>query len=199
MFRKKIPLRRLLASILIILFLGFLCVSQPALDGTALTAVQLCGGILISLAALIRMLSSIYIAGYKNRRLITRGTYSLSRNPLYLCWLCGAAGIGLAVGSLLISLVLAVTIFLIYDKAIRLEEKRLSKFFPQEFNSYACTTPRWFGLSSKVNFQLTHPPHLGRIFQALLEGLSLFLIYPLRFSLTEFQNGDIFPILFYYF
>lgn len=199
MFRTTIPRRRIQASTVIILLLAFLSISQPLAGGSALYAMQLWGGILITIAVLIRILSSIYIAGHKNRRLIIQGPYSLSRNPLYVCWLCGVLGMGLAVGSPIGALILGTVIFLIYDKAIRLEEERLLQRFPAEFSEYMRMTPRWLGISYKITFHLAHPPNFRLIIQTGLEGACLFLIYPLRLYTTYAQNSDLLPVLFHYF
>ena len=192
----QIPLRRLQASVLILVFLAFLGISQPLLSGAALQALEIAGGLAIGLGVSIRLLSSIYIAGHKNIRLITQGPYSLSRNPLYVAWLCGAIGMALAVGSFILAVILGMTTFLIYDKAILIEEKRLLSRFPVAYKDYMNNTPRWLGKSRKPDFHLSHPPHHpGPIIRAFLEGTCLFLIYPLRTLITAVQNDGLLPVL----
>ena len=194
----KIPLRRLQASILALALIVFLSISQSLFGGHILQALQIVGGLIIVLGVLIRILSSVYIAGHKNTRLIIQGPYSISRNPLYVAWLCGAIGIGLAVGSLILAALLGAAIFLIYDKAILIEEKRLSSRFPKEFKDYMDATPRWLGQSRKIDFHLSHSPNLSPLFKAVLEGACLFLIYPLRFLTTSAQNDGLLPLLLHY-
>ena len=196
MITSRIPLRRLQAGLVIILLLGFISISESLLEDRQ--ALPIIGAGFIVFCVLMRGLSSIYIASYKNVHLVTRGPYSLSRNPLYLCWVCGAVGIGLALHSILLAILLGVVIFLIYNKAILLEEERLSRLFPEEFNEYAQRTPRWFGINQSFNFRLANKPSLKHSLKSFFEGASLFLIYPFKFIIKTAQtNGDL-PILLFY-
>ena len=195
----KMPLRRLRATLLIISLFIFLAFSRAILPPTTLSHLQLAGGILIGLSILIRTLSSVYIAGYKNHQLITYGTYSLSRNPLYVGWLGGACGLGLAVGSPILAIVLPSAIFFIYTRAILLEEKRLSAQFPLAWQGYVANTPRWIGKASNSSWQLTSPVKPKLIVRAFGEGASLLLIYPLHKSFMIMQDAAILPVIFYYF
>lgn len=197
MIGSRIPLRRLQASLVIILLLGFVSISESLLSDWQILPVI--GGVLIALCVIIRTLSSIYIASYKNVHLITQGPYSLSRNPLYLCWLLGAIGIGFTLHSILLAAVLGMAIFLIYNKAIALEEERLLRLFPQEFSSYRDRTPRWIGIGRGMSFRLSHRPSPKHTIQSFLEGLSLYLIYPFNFIVKIAQtNGDL-PVILSYF
>lgn len=74
-----------------------------------------------------RVWSSIYIAGRKTSTLVEFGPYSVARNPLYLFSLVGAAGIGLASGSLLILALLTISFGLYYPFVILGEEESLRR------------------------------------------------------------------------
>ena len=54
------------------------------------------GIVLVAVASLGRMWCSLYIAGYKDNRLVKEGPYSLCRNPLYFFSMIGVVGIGCA-------------------------------------------------------------------------------------------------------
>ena len=177
----------------------FLALSAPGPTSALLAQMQLAGVAVIGLSVLIRVLSSVYLAGYKNHQLVTRGPYGLSRNPLYVGWLVGACGLGLAVGSSILAIVLPAVIFSIYTRAILLEEKRLSAQFPRVWQDYAASTPRWLGKSSNSDWRRTDPIKPKLIGCAFLEGSSLLLIYPIDNSLKMMQDASLLPVIFYYF
>jgi protein-S-isoprenylcysteine O-methyltransferase Ste14 len=54
------------------------------------------GMILVGIASLGRMWCSLYIAGYKDDKLVAKGPYSICRNPLYFFSMIGTLGIGFA-------------------------------------------------------------------------------------------------------
>lgn len=196
MINSRIPLRRLQASLVIILLLGFIAISESLLQDWQ--ALAIIGAGLITLCVIIRTLSSIYIASYKNVHLVTRGPYSISRNPLYLSWVCGAVGMGFALHSILLAILLGIIIFLIYNRAILLEEDRLSTRFPEEWSEYARRTPRWFGINRSFNFRLSHSPSLEHSVKSFFEGASLYLVYPFKYLAKTLQaSGDLLILLFY--
>ena len=196
---RKIPLRRLRATLLVIALFVFLAFSSSGLASSPRFYLELTGGIIIGLSMLIRTLSSVYVAGHKNHQLVTQGPYSLSRNPLYVGWLVGAFGVGLAVGSALLAIALVAAVFFIHAKAILLEEERLSAKFSLAWQSYAANTPRWLGKSFDSNWRPAHPAQPKLIGYAFLEGSSLLLVYPLQKSFTALQDASLLPVIFYYF
>src|SRR5690606_40050349 len=69
------------------------------------TEVQTCAlPILIVVCVIGRTWSSIYIAGHKVQTLVMDGPYSISRNPLYVFSIIGAAGAGAQLGSIVLAL-----------------------------------------------------------------------------------------------
>jgi len=58
-------------------------VGTHAATGVAGQALQLAGLLCVACAALGRIWSSIFIAGYKDARLVRRGPYAMLRHPLY--------------------------------------------------------------------------------------------------------------------
>ena len=102
------------------------------------------GMVLVGIASLGRMWCSLYIAGRKDRILVTVGPYSITRNPLYLFSLIGAVGVCLTTETLSLPMLVAGSFFLYYPFVIRAEEKKLSLLFPEEFPRYATAVPRFF-------------------------------------------------------
>ena|SRR5688572_19059638 len=60
---------------------------------------SIAGFILVTLACLGRIWTSVFIAGHKDAELVTTGPYARCRHPLYSCSMLGALGLGLATKS----------------------------------------------------------------------------------------------------
>lgn len=104
----------------------------------------LMGIILVAVASLGRMWCSLYIAGYKNNKLITQGPYSVCRHPLYLFSLIGVVGVGFATETFSFPIVFMIFFASYYGFVIKSEENRLKILFPGEFEEYAKKVPAFF-------------------------------------------------------
>jgi len=139
--------RGFLSRIAVALCLFFLCTTQSywETNNEGITFLLfLTGMILVAIASLGRMWSSLYIAGYKDNRLITKGPYSLCRNPLYFFSLIGVAGIGCATETFTYPIVFIVLFALYYPFVIKSEGKRLKQRFGAEFEQYTQRVPAFF-------------------------------------------------------
>ena len=104
--------------------------------------IQWSGLLLILICILGRTWSTLYIGGQKQRELVTKGPYSVVRNPLYLFTLFGAAGIGALSGSTVMAAVCAGFATVVFLSVARQEEQFLLATFPHEFPTYAARVPR---------------------------------------------------------
>ena len=102
----------------------------------------LLGMVFVGIASLGRMWCSLYIAGFKDKRLITEGPYSVCRNPLYLFSLIGFVGLGLTTETFTIPIVLFLMFTIYYPFVINAEELRLSQLFGSDFERYRHEVPR---------------------------------------------------------
>ncbi len=138
----RIPLTR---ALLAVLSAGLLVTrSTWADEAPVAAAVLMSSGLLLTgVAAAGRLWCSLYIAGRKNRTLVTEGPYSLCRNPLYFFSLLGASGAVMATGMVSVTLLLAALFLLYYRPVIRAEEKRLAGLFGDEYCSYRDRVPRF--------------------------------------------------------
>lgn len=100
------------------------------------------GTVLILVGVIIRLWSGLYIGGHKNRELVTKGPYSLVRNPLYTGNLVSALGLMLMTQSLIVTLVVMLGLSVIYVATIRHEERKLEKLFADDYTLYCQSTPR---------------------------------------------------------
>lgn len=137
--------RRTATWIVALAVAGLLAVSTSAWpEGGAMDlALSDIGLVLLVVCAFGRLWSSIFIAGYKNERLITDGPYSLVRNPLYVFSFIGAIGLGFASESLLITAILTLPFLVWYPILVVEEERHLAQRHGQAWAAYALATPRF--------------------------------------------------------
>ncbi len=139
----RIPLSRVIAVVLI----AIIALSNSEWEETipaVSTLLFFIGIFLVAIASLGRMWCSLYIAGYKTEVLITKGPYSICRNPLYFFSLIGAMGVGFASETTLIPTILFIVFMLYYPMVIHSEEKELQSLHGEKFEKYAATTPKFF-------------------------------------------------------
>ena len=79
----------------------------------------------------------------KASTLVTSGLYRFTRNPMYLGLALLIAGIGLALGTMFVPIVLAVFVWVITTKQIIPEERALENIFGQDYVSYKNDVRRW--------------------------------------------------------
>jgi protein-S-isoprenylcysteine O-methyltransferase Ste14 len=106
---------------------------------------QFAGGLLLGLGLVLWGASAAtFITGYKKGRLITRGPYSLCRNPIYSSViLFMIPGIGLVHHSGLI-LSIALVIYINFKVSIHGESRVLSRIFGEEYEHYSKTVNELF-------------------------------------------------------
>ena len=103
-------------------------VSERSLcGGLAGELMQLAGLALITCAALGRIWTSAFIAGFKDTSLVQQGPYSALRHPLYALSLLAMLGIGLATRSIAITLTLVTAFIAIYLRSVRREDTFLAQ------------------------------------------------------------------------
>lgn len=102
------------------------------------------GIVLVGIASLGRMWCSLYIAGYKDQQLITKGPYSICRNPLYFFSMVGVLGIGFCTETLIFPTFFIILFLCYYPFVIKSEENRLRSLFGAVFEKYTRNVPAFF-------------------------------------------------------
>ena len=129
------------------------------------------GIVLVGIASLGRMWCSLYIAGYKDQQLITKGPYSICRNPLYFFSMLGALGIGFCTETLIFPVIFTLLFACYYPFVIKSEERRLQSLFGSVFEGYTRSVPAFFPNISKFEEPQTYQVNPGvyriHIFSAL--------------------------------
>lgn len=157
--------------------------------------IELSGWLAIGICIVGRTWSGLYIAGRKNKSVVRFGPYSIVRNPLYVFSIVGAAGVGLAFGSLTAGFLLGLVVLVVFHLVLRQEEEFLSDRFGPDYRRYLAEVPRWvpdFSLWQEAEEVLVSPRVVIRIF---LDALLFSLAIPLFEGLELLQNGGVVPVL----
>jgi protein-S-isoprenylcysteine O-methyltransferase Ste14 len=141
--------------------------------------VQLAGLVLVSVAAVGRLWTSLFIAGRKDRQVVMDGPYATARHPLYLLSLFGALGIGLASRSLVITLALPIVLAVVFARVARAEESLLAQLHGEEYSAYARRVPRFWPDRSLRQYPSEVLVPTAIYFKAFLDAASFLLLYGL--------------------
>ena len=133
---------------LFVVVLALVAVSERRwATGLAGEALHLAGLACIAGAALGRVWSSVFIAGFKDASLVRSGPYAALRHPLYALSLLAAVGVGLTTRSVAITLGLVVALGAIHAAAARREDALLGARHGAAFDEYRGAVraflPRW--------------------------------------------------------
>ena len=149
MLIKKIAARRivvlrlsiLLITTLIILDNNFSAYSLE-IDPNASILFSYIGYTLVVLGGFGRIWASLYLEGFKTKKLIKEGPYSMVRNPLYFFSLMMFLGMCFAIKSIPISIALLLVFVLFHVPTILNEEKVLLDTHDESYKAYYESTPR---------------------------------------------------------
>ena len=78
-----------------------------------------------------------------NRVLVTRGAFSISRNPMYVGMVFGLLGIAIYVGTLPFFLVAVAQFCILNYGFIPFEEEKMERQFGDEYRAYCKRVRRW--------------------------------------------------------
>ncbi len=169
--------------------------STWVLSGPIHEAIELIGFFFIMVCILGRTWCTLYVGGRKMSSLVQHGPYSLSRNPLYLFSIVGAAGVGLTSGSLTVGFLLALAVFLVFDRVIRHEEHFLHDAFGTAYGDYSRRVPRWWPRFSAWA-DLERVEARPRLMLITFRDACLFLLaVPLLESIEWLQVSHLLPVL----
>ncbi len=146
------PRYRIIASrVLGLLLLALLLFTQRPFSGSETTRQVLywLGFVLLIACTLGRLWSLQYLEGYKTRRLVDEGPFSVVRNPLYLFSFAGALGFVLVADHLWVALLVLGAFLLYYPFVVLAEERGLREKLGEEYAEYCSRVnrflPRWRG------------------------------------------------------
>jgi protein-S-isoprenylcysteine O-methyltransferase Ste14 len=122
---RSTPRLRLTAGLLALLLVVVAISERRFATGLVGDVLQFAGLACVACAALGRVWTSVFIAGFKDRVLVRSGPYAVLRHPLYALSLLAMLGLGLTTGSITVTLVLLAVFGAIYWAAARDEDRHL--------------------------------------------------------------------------
>jgi protein-S-isoprenylcysteine O-methyltransferase Ste14 len=180
--------------VLFVVVLALVAVSQRNwATGLAGIVMQLAALACIACAALGRLWSSVFIAGFKDEALVRSGPYSALRHPLYALSLLAALGIGLATRSLAITAALLATLGVIHATAARREDAVLMGRHGAAFEDYRRNVRAFWprGTTYHVPERLEIRPRV--LWKAFLDAGSLLGYYALLVLADALQRAGVTP------
>jgi len=160
------------------------------------TALDSIGFVLVTVGALGRIWTSVYIAGYKNDKLIDVGPYSMVRNPLYFFSLLAAVGLGLSAESLLVAGLMLLAFTLYYPFVILVEEKKLLQVHGEAFREYAARTPRLIPNPTLFKQPKDYLINTRRFEKAALDTMWFFWAFGIIQLIESLHEAGYLPVLF---
>lgn len=118
--------------------------SPAGLESAMHEGIEAVGLAAIALSIVGRAWCSLYIGGRKKAEVVSRGPYSITRNPLYVFSFFGAFGIGAQSGSLTIALLFVLASLAVFFMTVRREEAWLEEAFGDAYRAYRARTPRFW-------------------------------------------------------
>jgi protein-S-isoprenylcysteine O-methyltransferase Ste14 len=181
---RRVSQRRRKQVLLVVTMLGLLILAATGSAWREIApgvhaSLRVSGLVLILLCILGRTWCTLYMGGWKNRELITKGPYSTVRNPLYLFTIVGTVGIGLLAGSVTAAFLFGSIALAVFSYTVRMEEASLEHAFGEAFRAYAARVPRFWPLPSAwqdVDEVIVKPRLVARTF---IEASLFLLAFPL--------------------
>jgi len=141
--KRRLAKARIFATrLLAVLFFAFVAISSSRWEGSLVSgALFSAGALLVGVASVGRLWCNLYLAGHRNKDLVTVGPYSMCRNPLYFFSLIGAAGVGFATETLIVPAIILAAFAIYYPMVIRSEQQVLRSAHGEAFEAYVRSTP----------------------------------------------------------
>ncbi len=142
-------------------------------------ALEVVGYLFVVICALGRIYTTAFLGGFKNRRVVNYGPFSVVRNPLYVFSLIGIIGISLMSLHLSVMLFAPAAIFIIYFFLVRREESHLGATLGDDYDRYCETTPRFIPALTRHHQPEIIPVNTKLLQRAVLDAFWWFIPFPL--------------------
>ena len=190
---RSTPRLRATAALLAVVLALVAVSDRPLAAGLAGEALARAGFACIACAALGRVWTSLFIAGFKDTRVVRSGPYAALRHPLYALSIVAMLGVGLASRSLSITLGLLATLGTLYVLAARNEDAWLGAGHGAEFERYRSEVSAFLPrrVEGAVPETLEIRPRV--LWKAFLDAGSLLGLYALLRAADALQRAGVTP------
>jgi protein-S-isoprenylcysteine O-methyltransferase Ste14 len=193
---RSTPRVRVVAVTVLATIAGVAISHRPLADASLLAFITASMGfILVCLAALGRVWTSVFIAGFKDAMLIQSGPYAACRHPLYGFTLLAMLGLGLATRSITLTAILLGVAVVSHLRALRSEDALLETVHGEAALAYRKRTPALLpriGLYAVPDSLEVRPRVLWKAF---VDAGSLLLAYGLVLAAHSAQVSGVTPTL----
>ncbi|MEJ8570881.1 isoprenylcysteine carboxylmethyltransferase family protein [Microbaculum marinum] len=186
-----------LRGLSVVAFIGVLVSDsmwQP--NGLVQETIEFLGVSMLALCVLGRAWCTLYIGGRKKAELVQDGPYSISRNPLYVFSIMGAAGVGAAADSIVITVLTAVACYAVFAVVVLQEEAFLSARFGRAYEAYCARVPRFWPRFSVWRNVKTVDASPNLVLASVRDGALFFLAIPLIMGIDYLRDIGVLPTLF---
>jgi protein-S-isoprenylcysteine O-methyltransferase Ste14 len=163
--------------------------------GFASAACGLAGLMLVAVAALGRLWTSLFIAGFKDDTLVQSGPYAACRHPLYLLSLVAMLGLGLTTRSVTLLVALLAVAALLHLSALRSEDAALVGRHGEVARRYQSTVPALWPDWSRYAVPEVATIRPRVVWKAVLDAGTLLLAYTLLQFAHTLQVAGVTPAL----
>jgi protein-S-isoprenylcysteine O-methyltransferase Ste14 len=188
--------RRFISRLMSVALIGIILFTRTTIENELMKIVlDKAGLLLITIGALGRIWTYMYIAGYKITTLVQEGPYSTVRNPLFFFSFLGTVGIALATENI-IFMALIIMLFLIYYPFVILyEEAELRNIHKENFFKYAQNTPRFIPRFSKLTQPIKYEVN-AKVFNRIFVSVIWFFIAYIFINFIKFMHSKgLIPLL----
>ncbi len=154
------------------------------------------GYVFVVIAVFGRLWSSLFICGYKSKKVVQDGPYSMTRNPLYVFSFVGAVGLGLGTGSLLIITLIIIFFVVVYARTILHEEEKLEELLGIKYLQYKANTPRFFPDLTLYRNVPQYTVNVPVFENAFKDAIWFFLVFGALQIINNLHQYEILPVLF---
>ncbi len=189
----RLPVSRLLGAGVLLMIL--LSRHATAEGGLVDVLDETLGLVLIGVCAFGRLWTLMYISGFKNRRVLTVGPYSIVRHPLYVFSLVGAIGIGLATERASVLALLLGVYAVIYPLVILAEERKLLARHGEAYRAYMARTPRFIPNLALLEEPAEYAVNAQRFRRAFADAMWFVWLYALLELVESLHEAGLLPAL----
>jgi protein-S-isoprenylcysteine O-methyltransferase Ste14 len=185
----------LLAAVLLLLGTFVFVAARWQEDTWQHETIEWIGIVLMVVCIVGRTWSVLYIGGRKSTEVVALGPYSITRNPLYVFSIIGAAGVGAQLGSILISVTSAMIVWAIFASVVEREERHLTAELGRPYQDYVQRVPRFLpnlALWHNVDRLEIRPAIVVRTF---VDACIFLLSIPLAEGFESLQSSGLVPVL----